>query len=174
MSTSVVGNWVQTHSTNDWINEARTRLVRAVRQIVRCEDRAEELVQTALVKAVEGGKLSQIKVGVSGQKQLFQWLRIAALNRYREELRRKRVQEKHQASLATLRMERQEATERKLVCRDRIASAIRRLPAASRKLLILRYLRGRSQKEIAKMFKVSEASVTRMIRRARDEFRQAA
>ena len=166
-------SWPNTTSENQWIEEARARLIRVVRRIIRNEDRAEELVQVAFVKAVEGGKLSQIRDGDSGQKQLFQWLRIAALNRYREELRRKRVQEKHQASLVTLRVERKDASERKLVCRERIASAIRHLPAVSRKLLLLKYLRGHTQKKISKMLKVSEASVTRLLRKARDEFRMA-
>ncbi|HEY8490880.1 MAG TPA: RNA polymerase sigma factor [Dehalococcoidia bacterium] len=136
------------------------------------EAAAEDLTQETFMAALRNLRSFQ---GGSG---LFTWLCAIARHKVADHFRRRHRLETVQESLraqAFLDAVTAESAEERLAARqrrDEVTETLRRLPARYQQALILKYLDGRSTREVAAALEVSTAAAESVISRARAAFRQ--
>jgi RNA polymerase sigma factor (sigma-70 family) len=126
---------------------------------------AEDLLQETLLAAVASAG------SFRGDAAATTWMCGIARNlvaRHWERERRADVTE------SRLRLEtvQDDDHEQELLDRDEVASALRRLPALHRQVLVLKYLDGRSVEEIAEAVGRTRVQVQSLLQRARDGLRR--
>lgn len=132
----------------------------------RCESvlSAEDLAQEALVTAVERIDDFDVKKGA-----LWPWLCGIALNKIREARRRLNRELRLREGLASLSPD--DRPEETTPARD-IHQVLSLLHPRHQEILILKYLEGRSQRDIAAQLRLGEKAVESRLTRARESFRR--
>ena len=134
----------------------------------------EDLLQEVAVAFVEGvGSLRD-------PSKVQPWLRTVALNVARGAGRREQRRRRHQrpledaaAQLVDPRPEADRQREERRAAVDRVLELAQQLPAEYREPLLLRCVRGLSQRQIAAVLGVSETAVESRLVRARRRLREA-
>jgi len=142
----------------------------AAARMTRDLDLVQDLVQTALLKAIEGLD------GFRGEAPLFTWLCACCRNEiashYRRRSRRPEESDEGVGELAA----REEAAEAQLLALERrelVHAALDRLPARYARALRAKYLEGAAVREIAARSHESEKTIESLLGRARAAFRVA-
>lgn len=144
-----------------FVGREHPRLVRAVSLLVDDRAVAEEIAQEALLRAASRWERVRTLRSPGG------WVHRAAMNLATSHLRRRRVERRARARLATDDVAPAPDTATAVAVRE----ALRELPAAQRRLLVLRHVLGWSATEIADLDGSSADAVRQRLHRARNQLR---
>ncbi|HVX86253.1 MAG TPA: RNA polymerase sigma factor [Phycisphaerae bacterium] len=144
----------------DWVYSACRR---QVGDAALAEDAAQAVF---LALARKAGRMSE-KASISG------WLFVTARHVCASARKLQKRRQKHERQAASMaRDEREEAgAERWLRIEGTLDAGLGRLSAADRELVILRYLRGLSHREIGEAMRITEAAAQRRVGRAMERLR---
>jgi RNA polymerase sigma factor (sigma-70 family) len=143
----------------------------AARRITGNREDAEDIAQGCFLELLRsGGKIAG--AGDAASPSAAGWLHCAAVHRALDAIRNDRTRRRHEREAARLRADAAQTAQWWEQIAPQVDAAIEQLPAELREPLILHYLQGRSQAEVAQLTGVSQPTVSRRLEDAVGQLRR--
>lgn len=156
-----------TTSLERLVAEQLPAAVRFAQRLTGDADRAEEVVQEALLKAAMGWKTFR------GQASFRTWLFRIVIHAFRDGVaRRQRIETELPEALCDVRQVRPDAAVLMDELETLVAQRVSELPTRQREVLVLAAYEGLATREIAEVLEISEANVHATLHVARTRLRR--